>query len=56
MGGAACTRNAECASGFCVAGICCNTACVGQCQACNVPGRVGTCSPQPSCTADAATD
>jgi len=44
---AACTRNADCASGFCVAGVCCNTACDGACVACNQPGREGTCSPLP---------
>ncbi|MBK8255273.1 MAG: hypothetical protein IPK82_21760 [Polyangiaceae bacterium] len=32
--GAVCTLNAECASGNCVDGVCCNTACNGLCQAC----------------------
>lgn len=32
--GTACSLNAECSSGFCVDGVCCNTACNGICQAC----------------------
>jgi hypothetical protein len=39
-----CGSSAECASGQCVDGVCCDTACTGTCQACNVTGRVGTCS------------
>ncbi len=38
--GAACTRPSECSTGFCVDGVCCNTACGGgvtnDCQACSV--------------------
>ncbi|MBI2390021.1 MAG: hypothetical protein HYV09_10570 [Deltaproteobacteria bacterium] len=41
----ACGRAAECAAGFCVDGYCCNTACTGQCAACDVAGALGTCSP-----------
>ncbi|MDC0741198.1 hypothetical protein [Polyangium mundeleinium] len=44
---AACAANAECESNFCVDGVCCATACTGTCQACNVMGNVGTCSPVP---------
>jgi hypothetical protein len=41
----ACTRNAECASNFCVDGVCCDKVCNGACESCNLPDRVGTCSP-----------
>ena len=38
--GAACTADADCASGFCTDGVCCDTACGGgatdDCQACSV--------------------
>ena len=40
-----CTANADCESGFCVDGVCCDSGCSGECQACNLPGLVGTCSP-----------
>jgi hypothetical protein len=41
--GDACTNAVDCASGFCVDGVCCNTACTGQCEACD--GAIpGTCS------------
>ena len=40
----ACAANNQCASGSCVDGVCCNVACGGQCQACDVPGTVGTCT------------
>jgi RHS repeat-associated protein len=39
-----CTTNSQCSSGFCVSGVCCNTACNGGCGVCNLPGQVGTCS------------
>ena len=45
--GTGCTRNEECTSGICVDGVCCNDACGGgaaDCQACNLPGSLGTCS------------
>ena len=40
----ACGGNGECHSGNCVDGVCCNSACTGQCQACDVAGSVGTCT------------
>ncbi len=43
--GGACTVAAQCVSGNCVDGVCCNTACNGQCEACDNSGSVGTCSP-----------
>ncbi len=39
-----CTTNSQCASGFCASGVCCDTACNGACVACNLAGKVGTCS------------
>jgi N-acetylneuraminic acid mutarotase len=41
---AACLADGQCTSGHCVDGVCCNTACTGQCAACDVSGKVGTCS------------
>ena len=42
--GAACGGSSECSSNNCVDGVCCNVECAGQCQACDIPGRVGTCA------------
>ncbi len=41
--GGGCTANTECDTGLCVDGVCCETACDGQCQACNEPNQAGTC-------------
>lgn len=43
--GEPCSGTSACLSGFCVDGRCCETACAGQCEACDVPGSLGTCSP-----------
>ncbi len=47
--GAACLSNTYCANNFCVDGVCCNTNCVGLCQACSAAlkgsGTNGTCGP-----------
>ncbi len=43
--GDACTQNAQCNSGNCVDGVCCASTCPGQCEACNVPGFEGACTP-----------
>jgi hypothetical protein len=43
--GAACQLGAECGSGNCVEGVCCNTTCSGTCLSCAITGSVGTCSP-----------
>jgi hypothetical protein len=42
--GTACASGTQCTSGFCVDGVCCEQACTGQCQACDLPGRAGSCS------------
>src|SRR6185503_12518511 len=44
--GGGCSRPGECASGLsCVDGRCCDTACSGTCEACNLPSVEGTCTP-----------
>jgi hypothetical protein len=46
--GAACSANAECASGHCTDGVCCGSAdCGGPCHACNRPGSLGSCAVVP---------
>jgi hypothetical protein len=40
--GAMCTDPGECTSGFCVTGVCCESACPAPGQ-CNLPGRAGVC-------------
>ncbi len=43
--GAPCTTAESCGTGICVDGVCCNSQCTGQCQACNVATSPGVCSP-----------
>jgi hypothetical protein len=43
--GEACTAAGQCQSGQCVDGVCCDASCAGQCEACDLAGRLGTCSP-----------
>lgn len=45
--GQTCGAGAECNSGSCVDGVCCESACDQTCEACNVPGQVGKCAPIP---------
>jgi hypothetical protein len=44
-GGTPCSADAQCASDHCTDGVCCDLACAGQCEACNLTGKVGVCSP-----------
>ena len=41
--GATCRNGAECQFGNCVDDVCCESACVGQCQACAEPNQLGQC-------------
>jgi MYXO-CTERM domain-containing protein len=43
--GQMCGSAHECANGQCVDGYCCNSTCTDSCEACNVTGKLGTCSP-----------
>ena len=43
--GAPCAKGAECASNFCVDGLCCDTACSGACEACDTTEGPGRCLP-----------
>lgn len=45
--GAACTKTADCESGFCEQGVCCNTSCNGKCRSCALPGSQGSCTNVP---------
>jgi len=42
--GQTCSDGTTCASGFCVDGHCCNSACTDTCKACDVSGVEGTCT------------
>jgi hypothetical protein len=54
--GAACGCAADCASAFCVDGLCCNSACAETCKACNTPAAPGVCSLVPAGTAPRSPD
>jgi hypothetical protein len=43
--GERCAADAHCLSGHCVDGYCCSGGCDGQCEACDVAGFEGTCTP-----------
>lgn len=45
--GTPCTSGSQCKSKVCADGVCCNSACSGQCQACDIAPNVGTCTPVP---------
>jgi hypothetical protein len=54
--GASCEAASACDSGFCVDGVCCDSACTGTCADCNVPDSEGSCTmpaSDASCTAAA---
>lgn len=44
--GAECGDDSACGSTHCVDGVCCKSACGGQCESCAEPGLVGTCAPR----------
>lgn len=44
LDGRTCTDGRQCASGNCIDGVCCATACNGLCEACNGVGTEGTCT------------
>jgi hypothetical protein len=46
--GMPCERSAQCGSGFCTDGVCCNMECKDSCYACNQPGALGECKAVPS--------
>jgi MYXO-CTERM domain-containing protein len=50
--GDGCTQAVDCQSGFCADGVCCQSACgtATDCQVCNAPGSVGTCTLAPAAT------
>jgi len=45
--GEACQAAGQCKSGHCVDDVCCDGACGGTCEACNLTGSEGTCTPIP---------
>jgi len=50
--GANCQANDHCVSSNCVDGVCCSSACDGECQRCNIVGSGGTCQAIPQGTVD----
>jgi len=50
LDGQTCGADGDCLHGFCTDGVCCGSRCGGACEACNQPGRVGTCDPVPAGT------
>ncbi len=47
--GEPCQSDEDCAGGLpCTDDVCCNSECAGTCQACDVPGSLGTCTPIPA--------
>ncbi len=50
IAGSGCFSGSECPSGFCADGVCCDRACDGACESCNLPTISGTCAPIPAGT------
>src|SRR5262245_15258041 len=46
--GVPCSAASDCESGFCVAGVCCETACSGTCRSCAIAGSEGQCIAVPA--------
>ncbi|HVZ72294.1 MAG TPA: PA14 domain-containing protein [Polyangia bacterium] len=46
--GTTCQAGTECASGFCVDGVCCTSDCTGGCRSCNIKDSVGICTAIPA--------
>jgi RHS repeat-associated protein len=46
--GLPCSSSSQCPTGFCANGVCCDTACIDECGACNLTGLAGTCSAKPN--------
>jgi MYXO-CTERM domain-containing protein len=42
--GLACSEDSACLSGHCVDGVCCQSECLGTCESCDLPGRLGLCA------------
>ncbi|MBW1810092.1 MAG: trypsin-like serine protease [Deltaproteobacteria bacterium] len=45
VNGQICTNPAQCYSGYCVDGTCCENECTDECHSCDVPRALGVCSP-----------
>src|SRR5204863_18796 len=59
--GQGCGGDAECATGYCADGVCCEARCNGTCEKCSLSGRVGFCDaiaagtdPDEECATEAA--
>lgn len=46
--GSPCQGAADCVSGSCADGVCCNTQCTGLCRSCKLAGSAGTCTDIPA--------
>jgi len=44
--GSTCSLNEDCDSTYCIDGVCCDTSCTGGCEACNLTGSIGICTPR----------
>jgi len=42
--GSSCAIPGQCSSTFCADGVCCDTACTGPLEQCDLPGQAGTCA------------